>query len=163
MDPSSPPQALKGDPDCSAALYNLNTALRMAGRTREAVALSWRWIQDRLEAPAGTTAVDRFVGPAAPGGAAARREEEGEQGGGARLLTVACVRWGHKYGPEYVERLAAGVRRHLRRSHRFVCYTDDVDALRGKTGIVARPLARAGAGEWRGWWHKAFLFSRWGG
>lgn len=143
-------QALKGDPDCSAALYNLNTALRMVGRTPEAVGFSWRWIQDRL---GPGPAVDRFVGSAAPDVAGE------ERGGGARLLTVACVRWGDKYGPEYVERLAAGVRRHLRRSHRFVCYTDDVEALSGKAGIAAMPLA-TGGGEWRGWWHKAFLFSR---
>lgn len=144
-------QALNGDPDCAAALYNLNTALRMLGRTREAVAFSWRWIRDRL---APGTAVDRFVGSAAPDVAA------GEEGGGrARLLTVACVRWGHKYGPEYVEHLAAGVRRHLTRRHRFVCFTDDVEALRGVSGVVAKPLGTGGA-EWRGWWHKAFLFSR---
>ena len=148
------PQALKGDPSCSAALYNLNTALRMVGRSREAVALSWRWIRERL---APGTAIDRFVGSAAP------PDAPREGGGRARLLTltVACVRWGDKYGPEYVERLAEGVRRHLRRRHRFVCYTDDVEALSGNTGIVAMPLGTTGVIRgWRGWWHKAFLFSR---
>ncbi|CAM9942893.1 unnamed protein product [Ectocarpus sp. 12 AP-2014] len=79
---------------------------------------------------------------------------------GASCVTVVCIRWGPKYGPEYVERLAAGVRRNLRRDHRFVCYTDDVEALSEMPGVVARPLGSARCGEWRGWWHKAFLFSR---
>lgn len=126
----------------------------MVGRTQEAVDFSWRWIRGRL---APGTPADRFAGPAAPGVAS---REEGGVGGGARLpLTVACVKWGDKYGPEYVGRLAAGVRRHLRRSHRFVCYTDDAEALSGEAGVVALPLG-AGRRGWRGWWHKAFLFSR---
>lgn len=121
----------------------------MTGRTREAVDFSWRWIQDRLTPG---TAVARFAGSTAP-------DVAREEGDGAELLTVACIRWGDKYGLEYVERLAAGVRRHFRRGHRFVCYTDDVEALNGKAGIMATPLG-TGGGEWRGWWHKAFLFSR---
>ena len=81
-------------------------------------------------------------------------------GGGVGSLTVACVRWGLKYGTEYVERLAFGVRRNLRsRRYRFVCFTDDVESLKGLVGVEARPLGEH-CKEWRGWWHKAFLFSR---
>lgn len=75
-------------------------------------------------------------------------------------LTVACVRWGRKYGPEYVQRLASGVRRNLsNRDYMFVCFTDDVGALEGMVGVEARPLGER-CREWGGWWHKAFLFSR---
>ena len=75
-------------------------------------------------------------------------------------LTVACVRWGRKYGPEYVKRLASGVRRNLsNRDYKFVCFTDDVGALEGMVGVEARPLGEC-CREWGGWWHKAFLFSR---
>ena len=38
---------------------------------------------------------------------------------------VLCMKWGSKYGPEYVNRLHAMVRRHLRSAFRFVCLTDD--------------------------------------
>ncbi len=165
-------QALEEDPECTAALYNLNTALRMVGRHNEAVAFSWRWIQERLAHGHGTTFGGTHGGT--HGGATTGSptpiptpipipnaiREEGV--GGAGLFTVVCVRWGDKYGAEYVERLAAGVRRHLTTGHRFVCYTDDVEALRGRDGgVEARPLG-TGCGEWRGWWHKAFLFSRLG-
>lgn len=44
-------------------------------------------------------------------------------------VNVLCIKWGRKYGPEYVNRLRSMVRRHLKRPHRFVCLTDD------RTGI----------------------------
>jgi hypothetical protein len=36
------------------------------------------------------------------------------------MLHIVTWRWGHKYSPDYVERLAAGVARHLKQPHRFV-------------------------------------------
>lgn len=72
---------------------------------------------------------------------------------------MACVKWGTKYGLEYVERLARGVHRNLDRPYQFVCFTDDVEALLGMDGVQARPLGEHCA-RWQGWWNKAFLFSR---
>lgn len=43
---------------------------------------------------------------------------------------VLCMKWGSKYGPEYVNRLHAMVKRHLRGPFHMVCLTDDA------TGIV---------------------------
>ncbi|CAN0520901.1 unnamed protein product, partial [Ectocarpus sp. 8 AP-2014] len=129
-------QALDGNPDCAAALYNLNTALRMAGQPREAIALSWRWIRERL--PAGTPSYASAVSLETLAAASSSNSEDGanphpsarmvcvedcsaegsaakeQDADGASCVTVVCIRWGPKYGPEY----------------------------------------------WRGWWHKAFLFSR---
>ena len=42
-----------------------------------------------------------------------------------RQLTVACLKWGRKYGVDYVNILRDMVRRHLAVPHRFVCLTDD--------------------------------------
>jgi len=39
--------------------------------------------------------------------------------------SVVCIKWGTKYGAEYVNRLYHGVRRHLTRPFRFVCLTDN--------------------------------------
>ena len=39
------------------------------------------------------------------------------------------MKWGVKYGPEYVNRLYAMVRRHLRGDFSFVCLTDDVRGI----------------------------------
>ncbi|HEY1090992.1 MAG TPA: glycosyltransferase, partial [Burkholderiaceae bacterium] len=42
---------------------------------------------------------------------------------------ILCMKWGNKYGPEYVNRLYAMVRRHLRGEFRFVCLTDDANGV----------------------------------
>lgn len=39
------------------------------------------------------------------------------------MLTIGTWLWGTKYGPDYVERLRAGVARHLKQPHRFVVFT----------------------------------------
>lgn len=46
------------------------------------------------------------------------------------------------YGPEYVNYLYAGVRRHLQRPFRFVCFTDDAAGL--VDGVEALPLPDLG-------------------
>lgn len=54
------------------------------------------------------------------------------------MATVLCMKWGRRYGPEYVNRLFAMVRRHLRRPHRFVCLTDDRAGVGSE--VECRPL-----------------------
>lgn len=41
------------------------------------------------------------------------------------VKNVICMKWGNLYGPEYVNRLYAMVRRNLKGDLRFVCLTDD--------------------------------------
>jgi hypothetical protein len=67
------------------------------------------------------------------------------------MANVICMKWGTKYGPEYVNRLASMVGRHLKRPHRFVCMTDDATGL--SPGIDARPLPDFDdpGGPERGW------------
>ena len=43
--------------------------------------------------------------------------------------TVLCMKWGTKYGPEYVNRLYAMVRRHLKGDFRFVCLTERSEGI----------------------------------
>ena len=69
----------------------------------------------------------------------------------SREITVACVKWGRWCEPHtaaYVNRLAAGVRRHLPRPHRFVCFTDDPTGL--SDSIETRPLPENLSGSWWG-------------
>lgn len=67
-----------------------------------------------------------------------------------REVTVACVKWGSKYGADYVLKLRNSVRRHLSRPHSFVCFTDAPIA-----GIECRPLPT----HLKGWWLKSYLFT----
>jgi len=49
--------------------------------------------------------------------------------GGSKLQTVVCMKWGTRYGPEYVNRLYSMVKRHTQRPLRFICFTDDTQGI----------------------------------
>ena len=53
-------------------------------------------------------------------------------------VNILTLKWGTKYGPEYANRLHAGVRRHLELDFRFLCFTDDSSGLSPE--IEAHPL-----------------------
>lgn len=57
-------------------------------------------------------------------------------------VNVICVKWGRKYGADYVNRLRAMVARHLSRPHRFVCFTDDAAGIAPE--IETHPLPQIG-------------------
>lgn len=68
-------------------------------------------------------------------------------------VTVLCVRFGNKYGREYVERLRNMVKRHLTIPYEFVCLTDDQHGIDGVRTIYQAP------GPYKKlWWHKVHMF-----
>jgi hypothetical protein len=65
---------------------------------------------------------------------------------------VICMKWGTAYGPEYVNILAAMVKRHLTVPHNFVCFTDDTTGIHPH--IETRPIPDIPLGSaaiWSGW------------
>ncbi|WP_062762226.1 hypothetical protein [Falsirhodobacter sp. alg1] len=73
-------------------------------------------------------------------------------------VIILCMKWGTLYGPEYVNNLAAGVRRHLDRPYRFICFTDDGTGL--DAGIEVRDIPELGlpAGHNDRRWRKLSVF-----
>jgi hypothetical protein len=53
--------------------------------------------------------------------------------------TVACIKWGTLFGPDYVNRLYSGVRRHLSRPVRFLCMTEHADGLHPDVEVLPLP------------------------
>ena len=51
---------------------------------------------------------------------------------------VICIKWGTKFGPEYVNNLYRMVEKNLSIPHRFVCFTDNAEGL--AEGIEVRDL-----------------------
>ncbi|MBQ1612576.1 MAG: glycosyltransferase [Alphaproteobacteria bacterium] len=51
---------------------------------------------------------------------------------------VICIKWGTKFGSEYVNRLYKMVEKNLSLPHRFVCFTDNADGL--NPGVEVREL-----------------------
>jgi hypothetical protein len=66
-------------------------------------------------------------------------------------LTVACLKWGDKYGVDYVNILHGMVQRHLSVPHRFVCLTDDPRGIACETLPIVPNLPT--------WWGKLTLFA----
>jgi hypothetical protein len=64
-------------------------------------------------------------------------------------VRVVCVKFGTKYGAEWVIRLRNMVARHLPCAHEFVCYTEAP-----VEGVVCQPLPSS----LPGWWAKVGLF-----
>lgn len=69
------------------------------------------------------------------------------------MLTVLCVRFGTKYGIDYVVKLRNMVSRHLTLPYEFVCLTDDPTPIDGVRSIV-QPSSK----YHQGWWHKVHMF-----
>ncbi|NOT16338.1 MAG: glycosyltransferase [Methylotenera sp.] len=68
------------------------------------------------------------------------------------MVNVICMKWGHKYGPEYVNRLFNMVQRNLRLEHRFVCLTDNSTGLDARIETFPIPdLPISLSGPERGW------------
>lgn len=53
--------------------------------------------------------------------------------------TVICLKWGHRYGPEYVNRLYRRVAANTERQLRFVCLTDDPSGIADAVETMAMP------------------------
>ena len=65
---------------------------------------------------------------------------------------VLCMKWGTKYGPEYVNRLYGMVRRHLTGDLRFVCLTDRSEGIVTEVQCLPIPPLDLPAGiPERGW------------
>ena len=66
------------------------------------------------------------------------------------MTTVVCVKVGDKYSVEYVNRLAKMVARHVTRTHRFLCLTDEASGLECDHADIGTKLPV--------WWSKLILF-----
>ena len=75
------------------------------------------------------------------------------------MATILCMKWGTKYGPEYVNRLHSMVRRHLTIPHRFVCLTDNRDGLHADIETFPIPSLELPAGAPERGWTKLVSFS----
>ncbi|MCB1460812.1 MAG: hypothetical protein KDJ48_16400 [Nitratireductor sp.] len=80
--------------------------------------------------------------------------------------TVTCIKWGNKFPAYYVNRLYAGVKRHMDRPFRFVCFTENAEGLRPEVEVFPLPvvayedaMVRAmTTGKRRGSWRKVTIF-----
>jgi hypothetical protein len=70
---------------------------------------------------------------------------------GQEQRVVLCMKWGQKYGPEYVNRLYGMVARHLHGDFRFICLTDNSMGVRPEVECMPLPTLPLAPGAERGW------------
>ncbi|MCR5413328.1 MAG: hypothetical protein K6F50_01205 [Kiritimatiellae bacterium] len=68
-----------------------------------------------------------------------------------RKVNVICLKWGTAYPPVYVNRLYAGVKRHLKRPFRFVCFTNEPEGLDEGVEVQSVPPHPKGLPAHRKW------------
>lgn len=59
-----------------------------------------------------------------------------------RRANVVCMKWGTRYGPEWVNRLYGMVKRNSTWNLRFVCLTDDGNGIRPEVEVKPLPQVR---------------------
>lgn len=130
-------------------LYNLNVALRQVGSIDTAISTSWNAFQT-MNATVVSTQDSNLQTQFPP-----------EQPCTATGITVVCVKWGKKYGPDYVNNLYNALMRHQPAAPEckiinMLCFTDDSAGIDG--AVVCLPFSAATA-QWHGWWLKAQVFA----
>jgi len=70
-----------------------------------------------------------------------------------------CMKWGTRYGPDYVNRLYGMVRRHTTGDIRFLCLTDDASGIREEVACFDCPTIDIPAPYNNLGWRKVNLFA----
>ena len=70
------------------------------------------------------------------------------------MINIVCLKWGTLYGPEYVNKLLAGIKRHTTVEFKFHCFTEDATNLHSDVIVHHLPFDNL-----EGWWNKLYLFS----
>ena len=70
------------------------------------------------------------------------------------MYNVICVKFGTKYGPEFVNKLYDDIKHHTKAPFKFHCYTDDPNGIKDGVNII-NPLK---APTLKGVWNKLRLF-----
>lgn len=78
---------------------------------------------------------------------------------GGEPVTVLCMKWGEKFGADYVNRLYGMVARRLARPFRFVCLTDDARGIRPEAVTAPIPALPPIAQPKERGWRKIASFS----
>ncbi|GMH82916.1 hypothetical protein TL16_g09425 [Triparma laevis f. inornata] len=119
--------------------YNYNLAMRGVGRIEEAIGRTWDWLGDG-----------------------------GVWGGKVRLvrasnksISFCCVKYGTKYGAEYVNNLWKGLRKYNGDEVRLVCFTEDRKGVEEGVEVVDLPkkIFKSQRKDMPGWWYKSYIFS----
>lgn len=87
-------------------------------------------------------------------------QQQYEQAQATRRVNVVCMKWGTRYGPEWVDRLYGMVVRSTTWTIRFVCFTDDARGIRGEVECQPLPKVEFDAEKIGKYWPKLGLMQK---
>lgn len=70
---------------------------------------------------------------------------------------ILCLKWGSRYGSEYVNKLYNMVLKNMSHPYQFHCLTDDATGIVDGVNILQIPEFE---NEIKGWWHKVSIFKK---
>jgi hypothetical protein len=73
----------------------------------------------------------------------------------SNIINIVCLKWGTKYGAEYVNNLYASVKRNSTKKFKFWCFTENGKGVNPEVTVVPLPYSNL----LHTWWNKLYLFS----
>ena len=72
------------------------------------------------------------------------------------MINIYTVKWGTKYGPEYVNKILEQCKKHTKQEFKFYCLTEDPTSLSSEIEVIPFPDGN----YYEKWWNKLYLFDR---
>jgi len=72
------------------------------------------------------------------------------------MINIYTVKWGSKYGSEYVNKILEQCKKHTSQEFKFYCLTEDPSSLSPEIEIISLPTHN----YYEKWWNKLYLFDR---
>jgi tetratricopeptide (TPR) repeat protein len=115
-------------PDNQDNFINFSNALRMTGRRDEAVDLTWKAIVNKYRTNHPNIEKD-FTPKCIDVQECKNLTPDNEEGLKSETINIISMKWGTKYGPEYVNKLYRGFKKNTNRPFNFILFTDNTEGL----------------------------------
>ena len=75
-------------------------------------------------------------------------------------VTIVCMKWGNKYGPDYVNKLYNMVSKNLTKKFRFICFTENGKGLNNRVEIFPLPAIKMPKNKPERGWRKLSILQK---
>ena len=134
-------------PGDKEAYVNMNNIMRQMGQKEECFEFCWSKIEDSVKDEGKVS----FVKPRALDCLKVKKLNVNPF---AAPLCIVCVKYGTKYGADYVNKLYWGIKENITIQFTFVCFTDNAEGLDEEI----KPVSLTDH-QWSGWWSKVNIFN----
>jgi hypothetical protein len=75
-------------------------------------------------------------------------------------VNIVCMKWGDKYGPDYVNKLYDMVSKNLTKNFRFICFTDNKSGIKNNVDILPLPFIEMPKNKPERGWRKLSILQK---